>query len=158
MGKIEFTASAEGKYDPKTLIAKNTFEVQIKLADTTLTQEVVYFVAQPVIRVTTGNAPTLYMNCANIVIIEVPALGTGYNPTFSASGASIINGNNPQSVTIIPTQRNVSVNVTNNGTSLGSVAFEAKPIPLPRFVIHDNSGNDIDRRLIITWWKMLSGR
>jgi hypothetical protein len=144
MGKIQFTASAEGNYDPKTLIAKNSFDVQIRLADTTLTQAVEYFVAQPVIRVTTGNAPTLYMDCGNIVNIEVPALGTSYNPTFSALGASIVKGDRPGKVTIIPTQRRVTVNVTNDGTTLGSVAFEVMPIPLPRFVILDNSGSEID--------------
>jgi gliding motility-associated protein GldM len=146
MGKIEFTATG-GSYDPKTLLAKKTFKAEIKLPDTTLTQEVEYFVAQPVIKVTTGNAPTLYMNCGNTVNIEVPALGTNYNPAFSAQGASIIKGDKPGKVTIIPSQRKINVNVSNAGTGLGSVAFDVKPIPLPRYLIRDNAGKEVDKKM-----------
>ena len=43
------------------------------------------------------------MNCGNTVFIEVPALGTNYNPTFSAAAsAEIIKGDKPGKVTIIP--------------------------------------------------------
>lgn len=146
MGKIEFTATA-GAYDPKTLLAKKTFLAEIKLPDTTLRQEVEYFVAQPVIKVTTGNAPTLYMNCGNTVNIEVPALGTNYNPSFSASGATIIKGDKPGRVTIIPSQRKIKVNVSNAGASLGGVDFDVKPIPLPRYLIRDNSGKEVDKKV-----------
>lgn len=146
MGKVEFTATA-GSYDPKTLLAKKTFTAEIKLPDTTLRQEVEYFVAQPVIKVTTGNAPTLYMNCGNTVNIEVPALGTNYNPNFSAQGADIIKGDKPGKVTIIPSQRKISVNVNNAGTGLGSVAFDVKPIPLPRYIIRDNAGKEVDKKV-----------
>lgn len=145
MGKIEFTATA-GSYDPKTLLAKKTFLAEIKLPDTTLRQEVEYFVAQPVIKVTTGNAPTLYMNCGNTVNIEVPTLGTDYNPSFSARGASIIKGDKPGKVTIIPKERKISVAVSNAGTNLGSVNFDVKPIPLPRYVIRDNTGKEVDMK------------
>lgn len=146
MGKVEFTATA-GSYDPKTLLARKTFMAEIKMPDTTLRQEVEYFVAQPVIKVTTGNAPTLYMNCGNTVNIEVPALGTNYNPSFNASGASIIKGDKPGKVTIIPTQRKINVSVSNAGAGLGSVAFDVKPIPLPRYVIKDNSGKEVDKKV-----------
>ena len=145
MGKVEFTASA-GAYDPKTLLASKKFMAEIKLPDTTLRTEVEYFVAQPVIKVTTGNAPTLYMNCGNTVNIEVPALGTNYNPSFSSQGASIIKGDKPGRVTIIPTQRKINVNVSNAGTPLGGVPFDVKPIPLPRYIIRDNSGKEIDKK------------
>ena len=145
MGKVEFTATG-GSYDPKTLLARKSFLAEIKLPDTTLRQEVEYFVAQPVIKVTTGNAPTLYMNCGNNVNIEVPALGTNYNPSFSAKGADIIKGDKPGKVTIIPTQRKISVNVSNAGAPLGGVAFDVKPIPLPRYIIRDNSGKEIDKK------------
>lgn len=145
MGKIEFTASATN-YDPQTLLAKKTYLAKIELPDTTLTQEVEYFVARPVVRVTTGNAPTLYMNCGNTVNIEVPALGTDYNPNFSARGATIIKGDKPGRVTIIPSQRKITVAVSNAGTHLDNVAFDVKPIPLPRYVIRDNTGNEVDKK------------
>lgn len=146
MGKVEFTATA-GSYDPKTLLARKTFTAEIKLPDTTLRQEVEYFVAQPVIKVTTGNAPTLYMNCGNTVNIEVPALGTNYNPSFNAQGATIIKGDKPGRVTIVPKQRKINVSVSNAGAGLGSVAFDVKPIPLPRYLIRDNSGKEVDKKL-----------
>ena len=82
MGKIEFTAQGGG-YDANG-IAKKSFEAVIKMNDTTFRKDIEYFVAQPVIKVTTGNAPTLYLNCGNNVNIEVPSLGTSYNPSFSA--------------------------------------------------------------------------
>jgi len=146
MGKVEFTATA-GAYDPKTLLATKKFIAEIKLPDTTLRTEVEYYVAQPVIKVTTGNAPTLYMNCGNTVNIEVPALGTNYNPSFSAQGASIIKGDKPGKVTIVPKQRKINVNVSNAGAGLGSVAFDVKPIPLPRYLIRDNAGKEIDKKV-----------
>ncbi len=146
MGKVEFTATGGG-YDPQTLLARKTYTAEIKLPDTTLRQEVEYFVAQPVIRVTTGNAPTLYMNCGNTVNIEVPALGTNYNPSFGGSGATIIKGDKPGRVTIIPTQRKINVSVSNAGTSIGSVAFDVKPIPLPRYLIRDNAGKEVDMKV-----------
>jgi gliding motility-associated protein GldM len=146
MGKVEFRATA-GAYDPRTLLAKKTFTAEIKLPDTTLRTEVEYFVAQPVIRVTTGNAPTLYMNCGNFVNIEVPSLGTDYNPAFNAQGASIIKGDKPGKVTIIPTQRKISVSVSNAGTPIGSQPFDVNPIPLPRYIIKDNAGKEVDKKL-----------
>src|SRR5690606_2982838 len=145
MGKVEFTASGGG-YDPKTLLARKTFKAEIKLNDTTFTKEIEYFVAQPVIRVTTGNAPTLYMNCGNTVNIEVPALGTNYNPSFNSSGATIQKGSKPGLVTIIPKQRKVTVGVSNGGTNIGNVQFDVKPIPRPRFVAKDNAGRDVDMK------------
>jgi gliding motility-associated protein GldM len=132
MGKVKFVAQGGG-YD-KDGIAKKTFKTEIKLPDTTLTQIIEYQVAQPTIKVTTGNAPTLYMNCGNNVTIEVPTLGSNYNPSFSAQGAEIRKGDKPGKVTIIPSQRKISVNVSNGGTAIGAAPFEVKNVPEPRFV------------------------
>ncbi|NJM24207.1 MAG: gliding motility protein GldM [Bacteroidia bacterium] len=144
MGKVEFTASGGG-YNDKG-IATKSFKAEIKMNDTTFTTAIEYFVAQPVIRVTTGNAPTLYMNCGNNVNIEVPSLGSDYNPTFSASGATIIKGDKPGKVTIIPSQRKVSVAVSNAGTAIGTQPFDVKPIPKPSYVVYDNTGKEIDKK------------
>ncbi|MFZ6009946.1 MAG: gliding motility protein GldM [Bacteroidota bacterium] len=144
MGKVKFTASGGG-YDA-TGLAKKTFEAKIVLNDSPYVQKMEYFVAQPVIKVTTGNAPTLYMNCGNTVNIEVPALGTNYNPNFSSQGADVIKGDKPSRVTIIPSQRKIKVNVSNAGTSIGSVDFDVKPIPLPRYSVRDNTGKEVDKK------------
>jgi gliding motility-associated protein GldM len=142
MGRVKFIASGGG-YDAKG-IAKRTLVAKITLPDTTYTQNIEYFVAKPVIRVTTGTAPTLYMGCGNDVNIEVPALGTSYNPTFSATGAEIIKGPNIGRVIIIPSQRKVTVSVNNAGTNLGTEQFDVKNVPRPRIVAKDNNGRDID--------------
>ena len=134
MGKIEFTA-AGGNYDASGL-AKKTFKAEIKLNDETYPSNIEYEVVQPVIRVTTGNAPTLYMNCGNTVNIEVPALGSNYNPSFSSPGADIRKGDKPGKVTIIPSQRKITVAVNNGGTAIGNQQFDVKNIPEPRFVAY----------------------
>jgi gliding motility-associated protein GldM len=135
MGKVAFTASG-GNYDAQGL-AKKTFTARIKMNEREFTQPIEYYVAQPVIKVTTGNVPTLYMNCGNFVNIEVPSLGTSYNPSFSAgSGATIIKGTKAGQVTIIPKQRKIQVAVSNAGTSIGSQEFAVKNIPDPRYVAY----------------------
>jgi gliding motility-associated protein GldM len=134
MGKVKFVAQGGG-YDASGM-AKKSFKAEIKLPDTTLTRVIEYFVAQPVIRVTTGNAPTLYMNCGNFVNIEVPTLGPSYNPSFNATGAEIRKGDKPGKVTIIPSQRKVKVGVSNGGSFIGNQDFDAKNIPEPRFVAY----------------------
>lgn len=134
MGKIDFVAKG-GSYDAQGM-AKKTFVAKIKMNEDEFTKTIEYMVAQPVIRVTTGNAPTLYMNCGNTVNIEVPALGTNYNPSFSSNGAQIIKGDKPGRVTIIPKQRKIAVNVSNAGTSIGVQNFDVKNIPDPRYVAY----------------------
>jgi len=142
MGKIEFTATA-GAYD-KDGNAKKSFKAAAKLGDKDILGDIEYIVAKPVIRVTTGTAPTLYMGCGNSVNFEVPALGTNYKPGFSANGAKVIPGSKTGNVIIIPNQRKVTVNVSNAGTPLGSEPFDVKPVPRPRIIAKDNNGRDID--------------
>jgi gliding motility-associated protein GldM len=143
MGKVEFIASG-GNYVQG--FAKKSFKAEIKMNDRVFTENIEYEVAQPTIRVTTGNAPTLYMNCGNTVFIEVPALGTSYNPAFSAGGAAeIIKGDKPGRVTIIPKQRKISVAVSNAGTAIGSQGFDVKNVPDPRYVAYVGN-NPVDLR------------
>lgn len=143
MGKVEFVAQASN-YDASGN-SKQSFVAEIRVAGKEpLTKVIEYMVAKPVIRVTTGNAPTLYQNCGNAVNIEVPALGSTYNPSFTAKGATIIKGDKPGRVTIIPTERKVSVTVANGGATLGTESFDVKPIPKPRYVARDNSGKEVD--------------
>lgn len=134
MGKIEFTASGGG-YDANG-IAKKSFKAMIKLNDQEFPANIDYEVIQPTIRVTTGNAPTLYMNCGNNVNIEVPALGANYAPKFSSPGATIREGDKPGKATIIPNARKITVNVSNAGTPIGAVQFDVKNIPEPRFTAY----------------------
>jgi gliding motility-associated protein GldM len=145
VGKVSFPASASS-YDANNL-SKQTFDAEIRLGDSPdqiYKRKIEYFVAKPVIRVTTGNRPTLYLNCGNSVSIEVPSLGTNYNPNFTAKGAEIVKGDKPGKVTIVPKERKVSVTVVNGGATLGTEEFDVKPIPRPKYVARDNQGKDVD--------------
>lgn len=145
MGKVSFPASASN-YDASGM-SKQTFEAEIRIGDSEdqiYKQTIEYFVAKPVIRVTTGNAPTLYMNCGNTVNIEVPALGTNYNPSFTARGGSVIKGDKPGRVTLVPKERKMAVTVVNGGATLGTENFDVKPIPAPKYVALDNNRRPID--------------
>jgi gliding motility-associated protein GldM len=137
MAKIEFSASGEGKQSYKAVInpggGKDPLERTIE-----------YSVIKPTIRITNGNAPSLYLNCGNFVNIEVPALGASYNPTFTIKGGTIEKGDKPGKVTIVPKERKVAVTVANGGATIGTENFDVKPIPKPRYVARDNQGKEID--------------
>lgn len=147
MGKVSFPVSANN-YDANGQ-SKQTFEAELRLGDDeaqVYKQTMDYIVVKPIIKVSTSNAPTLYMNCGNNISFEVPALGTNYNPTFSGKGADILKGENIGKVTIIPKERSVFVTVINNGATLGTEFFNVKPVPKPRYVPRDNSGKEIDQK------------
>lgn len=144
-GKIEFLASAPS-YDALGQ-SKQTFKARIDVKGKPYEKEIEYIVAKPVIRVTTGNAPQLFLNCGNVVNIDVPALGTNYNPSFTARGAKIVTGAKASQVTIIPSEMKVAVTVTNAGANLGTEPFEVKRIPRPHVVRKDQTGKDIDMKM-----------
>lgn len=137
MANIEFSASGDGKQSYTT-------EIRPGPGKPPLIRKIEYEVIKPTIRITNGNAPSLYMNCGNFVNIEVPALGASYNPSFSAKGASIDKGDKPGKVTIIPKERKVAVTVSNGGAVIGTENFDVKPIPKPRYVPRDNQSKEID--------------
>jgi gliding motility-associated protein GldM len=144
MGTVEFTASA-GKYGPDN-ISKQSYKAEITLKDTTIVSDIEFFVVKPVIKVTTGVAPTLYMQCGNSVNIEVPSLGTNYNPSFSPKGAVIVPGPKSSQPIIIPKERKVEITVSSGGAVLGTEKFDVKPIPLPHYLAKNSAGKEIDLR------------
>jgi len=137
MAKIEFSASGEGKQS-------YTATINPGAGKEPLVRKIEYDVIKPTIRITNGNAPSLYMNCGNFVNIEVPALGASYNPSFTIKGGTIEKGDKPGKVTIVPKERKVAVTVSNSGAVIGTEPFDVKPIPKPRYVARDNSGKEID--------------
>lgn len=144
MGKVEFTAKG-GSYD-KDGFSKQSFKARIMIDGKPYEQDIQYMVAQPVIKATTGNAPTLYMNCGNAVNIEVPSLGTNYNPSFNSNGgADIIKGTKAGQVTIIPKQRKIKVTVSNGGATIGDQPFDVKNVPDPKYVAYVGN-NPVDLR------------
>lgn len=136
-GKVEFVASA-GNYDSEGL-AKKTYLAEIKIrgprGDSTYSETIEYFVAKPVIQIQSAAVQALYLNCGNELTVQVPALGAAYNPSFTASGGSAIPGGKKGLVTIVPTGKEVMLNVSNSGTFIGSEKFPVKNIPNPTFVV-----------------------
>jgi gliding motility-associated protein GldM len=136
-GKVEFIATG-GNYDNEGL-SRQTYTAEIKLKDRTLTQVVEYFVARPVIQIQSAAVQALYLNCGNELNVQVPALGALYNPSFTASGGAAIPGSRRGLVTIVPTGKEVVLNVSNAGTPIGSEKFPVRNIPLPSIQVR--SGN-----------------
>ena len=136
-GKVEFVASG-GSYDSEGL-AKKTFTAEITMRmptgqDSTFREEIEYFVAKPVIQIQSASVQALYLNCGNELNVQVPALGSAYNPSFSAKGGTAIEGNKKGIVTIVPNSRQVTLSVSSGGTFIGSEKFGVRGIPLPTIV------------------------
>jgi gliding motility-associated protein GldM len=148
VGKVKFKASA-GAYD-KEGNAKKTWRgaitIKNKGKDTTFKLEVPYVVAKPVIQVQSASVQALYKNCGNELNVQVPALGSTYNPSFSASGAEVVRGTQKGIVTVIPNGAKVVLNVSSNGTALGSQEFKVRLIPKPEIVVSAN-GKPVDEKV-----------
>lgn len=91
-------------------------------------------VAKPVIQVQSDAVQALYLQAANNLNIQVPALGAVYDPSFSASGGSAIKGAKKGQVTIIPNSTEVTINVSSGGNAIGKETFKVRPIPKPELV------------------------
>jgi gliding motility-associated protein GldM len=145
-GKVEFVASG-GTYDSEGL-AKKTYTAEITMRmptgqDSTFRQEIEYFVAKPVIQIQSASVQALYLNCGNELNVQVPALGSMYNPSFSAKGGTAIEGNKKGIVTIVPNSREVTLSVSSGGTFIGSEKFGVRGIPLPT-IVPKTGGRPID--------------
>jgi gliding motility-associated protein GldM len=132
-GKVIFTATP-GSYD-KDGNAKKVWKGYIsfknKGQDTTFKVEEEYIVARPVIQVQSASVSALYRNCGNELNVQVPALGSTYNPSFRADGAGVIQGAQKGIVTLVPTGAKVTLHVASNGNALGSQEFKVRLIPKP---------------------------
>lgn len=144
-GKLEFTATG-GAYD-KDGLAKKSWTGQIsfknKGRDTTFTVKGEYVVAQPVIQVQSGAVSALYSNCGNPLQINVPALGSVYNPSFGATGADVQPGSKKGEVYVVPNAKAVTIKVSSGGNYIGSVDFPVKPVPKPDIQLLSN-GKAVD--------------
>lgn len=147
IGKISFLATP-GKYNRDGLAKKN-FKAAIKLkvpnGDSTFTSNIEYFVAKPVIQVQSAAVTALYLNAGNELNIHVPALGADYNPKFTAIGAIVIPGHGKGLVTVIPTAREVKLNVYSNNSLLDTLTFKVRTIPKPSIQV-TSGGKPLDER------------
>jgi gliding motility-associated protein GldM len=146
-GKVEFVASA-GAYD-KDGNAKKTWKGQIKMnqngRDTTFQVSGEYTVAKPVMSIQSASVQALYFNCGNKLDVQVPALGALYDPSFSASGAQVSKGTKKGEVMVLPTDRQVKLNVSSGGAAIGSQTFEVRRVPRPDIVCLAN-GRPVDEK------------
>ena len=147
-GYYEFTAKGD-QYDREGL-SKQSYVGTISVTlpggrDTTFIDTVEYFVARPVIQIQSASVQALYLNCGNEITVNVPALGSEYNPTFSARGGDVVRGSKAGQVTIIPKSQKVDLNVSNAGNFIGSQSFGVRQIPAPEIKARIR-GKEIDAK------------
>lgn len=147
-GLIEFTAQG-GSYD-KSGLAKRalTGAISFKTAggrDTTVRFNQEYFVAKPSYQIETATLPPLYLGCANKLSIQSPQLGALWNPSFSADGAAVINSGERGKITVVPSAAQVSLNVNNGGSLLGTESFRVNRVPRPTLRLYAG-GAEVDER------------
>lgn len=147
-GNVSFTASPASSYDDRGLsrrVLKGEIVTNIGGEDQVLPVEYEYFVAQPVVKVTSEVVQQLYADCANDLMIEVPALGNTYAPDFSVSNGQAIKGNKAGQVTIIPgASGKVTIGVSSGGNKIDNVTFDIKPVPAPTIVPALSNGSEVD--------------
>ncbi len=134
MGKVEFTAQGGGfdKDGKATQFLKGEIRYRLPSGEEkVLPINEQYTVVKPVIQVQSASVQALYANCGNDLNINVPALGADYRPSFSASGASVVQGAKAGDVTIIPTGTEVSISVSSGGNMIGTEKFKVRPVPKP---------------------------
>ena len=133
-GRVEFPVTPGGTPVPGTPYKRKTFIAAITLADSIYRDTVEYFTIQPVMKISSGALSALWKNCANELIVEVPALGTAYRPVFNVTNADKLLRPGVGNITVIPTSnRSVRLSVSNGGMFIGSETFRVKNIPLPRY-------------------------
>ncbi len=137
IGKVRFMASASS-YDDNNQ-SRKSFEAAITVpipggGDTTYRTTIPYIVTKPVIQIQSTAVGALYFGCGNELDVQVPALGTSYNPSFNISGGQAFKGSATGQVTIVPNARKVVMTVSSSGNTIGSREFGVKPIPVPEIV------------------------
>ena len=147
-GKVEFTVPPASSYDDKGLsrqMLTGSIVTNVGGEDQVIPVEYEYFVAQPVIKVSSEVVQQLYADCANELLIEVPALGNTYSPEFNVNNGQSIKGNKPGQITVIPGgSGKVTIGVNSGGNKIGDVAFDIKPVPLPTIKALASNGTELD--------------
>lgn len=143
MGKVSFTATP-GNYDKSGNATKSFIgAISVKMPggrDTTFVDTIEYIVSKPVMQIQSASVQALYLNCGNELDVQVPAMGTSYNPSFSTKGGSSIAGANKGEVVIIPSSAKVTLSVSSSGNLIGTQDFKVKRIPKPEIVVYEKGG------------------
>ncbi len=143
-GKVEFVTTG-GDYDENNTIKKSfNAKIEIPGVDSAYTSVIEYFVAKPVIRVQAQAVAALYLNCGNEINVDVPALGAEYAPEFGARGAQVIAGTGGN-VTLVPSKKNVELDVSSKGNFIGTEKFKVRTVPKPTIELKSR-GRKVDER------------
>jgi gliding motility-associated protein GldM len=137
IGKVRFPVSG-GKYDKEGYL-KKTFKAKAILNEEPYESDIEYIVTKPVVQVQSQSVNALYLNCGNELQVNVPALGTQYDPKFSGSGASFIPGASKGQVTVVPNKANVTLSVSSGGNKLDDIPFKVRRIPLPSIELRNGN-------------------
>ncbi len=141
-GRVEFVVTSGGTQVPNSPYKKKSFIAAITLADSIYRDTVEYLTIQPVMKISSGALSALWKNCANELIVEVPALGNAYKPVISVTNADKIMRPGVGNITVIPTtNRSVKLSVSNGGMHIGSESFRVKNIPLPDYTFKLGNAN-----------------
>ena len=138
-GSVEFTATASS-FDENGL-SEQSYQAAITVprpggGDTTFVNAQTYYVAKPVIQIQSASVQALYLNCGNELDVQVPSLGTSYDPRFSASGGQVLTGKKRGNITIVPNSAKVSLSVNSGGNFIGKQEFKVKRIPKPEIEVY----------------------
>jgi len=150
MGTFKRKVSATN-YD-KDGFSNQSYNAAITLKDTTLKFKVDYVVSKPVIQVQSSSVQALYRNCGNELTINVPALGSFYNPTFTlGAGEGVVrkNPNKKSEVVIIPSKKTVNLTVMNEGNRIGTEKFGVRLVPKPEIQVLFK-GKPVDQKRGVT--------
>jgi gliding motility-associated protein GldM len=142
VGKVEFIASASSYTNNQS---RQTYEAKITVplpggGDTTYASVEEYFVLKPTIQIQSKSVSALYLNCGNALDVQVPALGSTYNPSFSVTGGRHFMGQAIGQVTIVPNAREVVLTVSSNNNRIGSRSFGVRPIPAVEIKAYTGQG------------------
>ena len=110
---------------------KGTITFPVKGKDTTFTFTGKYKVVKPVMTITSAAVSALYEGCGNELEVLVPALGTSYNPSFTASGAVCLPGSKKGMVIVVPSPgaKSVTLNVSSGGMAIGNQTIAVRAVP-----------------------------
>lgn len=140
-GSVEFIAQASD-FDATgraKRVWKGTFVVPTPNGDSTYEVQQEYFVAKPNMQIQSANVQALYLNCGNKLNVQVPELGSHYEPSFSATGAEVQTTGQKGIITVVPNNAQVDLVLKNKGFLIGNQRFRVKRIPQP--TIQYLSGN-----------------
>ena len=148
-GLVEFVARPSKNYDRNGLAEERySTAITIKLPggrDTTFQSTQTYYVAKPVIQIQSASVQALYLNCGNELDVQVPSLGSSYNPDFRVSGGDMVKGAKRGIVTIVPKSAKIKLSVSNEGNLIGTQTFKVKRIPRPEIKVY-SGGREVDQK------------